>query len=51
MILVVANDLRMSYVAEDLSKFFNVVCYGEEVDVTKVKYVGLPFKVCATEMG
>jgi len=50
MILVVANDLRMSYVAEDLSKVFKVFYYGEEVDFTKVKYVVLPFKVCAIEM-
>jgi len=50
MILVVANDLRMSYVAEELSQYFDVFCYGEEVDFTKVKYVVLPFKVCAVEM-
>jgi len=50
MILVVANDLRMSYVAEDLSKFFDVFRYGEKIDVAKVKYVVLPFKVCEVEM-
>ena len=45
MILVIANDKRMTYVADELSEFFNVVRYGSDFDITKVKYVVLPFKV------
>ena len=50
MFLVVANDLRMGYVLEDLAQFFDVVPYGKEMDVTKIKYAVLPFKVCEVEM-
>ena len=35
----------MTYVANELSEFFNVVRYGSDFDITKVKYVVLPFKV------
>ena len=45
MILVIANDTRMTYVANELSEFFNVVRYESDFDITKVKYVVLPFKV------
>ena len=50
MILVIANDTRMTYVANELSEFFTVVRYGSEFDITKIKYVILPFKIEANEM-
>jgi len=50
MILVIANDKRMTYVADELSEFFNVVRYGSDFDIEKIKYVVLPFKVETTEM-
>ncbi|MCL1989870.1 MAG: NAD(P)-binding domain-containing protein [Defluviitaleaceae bacterium] len=45
MILVIANDKRMTYVAQQLSEFFNVVTDDDTVDFTQVKYVVLPFKI------
>ena len=50
MILIIANDKRMTYIADALSEFFNVVKYGENFEMTKVKYAILPFKVDATEI-
>ena len=50
MILVIANDKRMTYVADELSEFFNVVRYGSDFDIEKIEYVILPFKAEATEM-
>lgn len=52
MILVVTNDTRMTYVADELSEFFNVGRYQAEtaLKMDKVKYAILPFKVEATAM-
>ena len=50
MILVIANDKRMTYVADELSEFFNVVRYGSNFDITKIKFAILPFKVELIEM-
>jgi len=50
MILIIANDKRMTYVKEALSEFFNVACYGEKVDMTTIKYAILPFKIDEEEM-
>ena len=51
MILVVANDKRMTYVADELSEFFNVVRYvANDFDMTKIKYVVLPFKIEGIQM-
>ena len=50
MILVIANDKRMTYVADELSEFFTVVRYGSKFDIRKIKYVVLPFKVEADEI-
>jgi len=50
MILVIANDKRMAYVADELSEFFNVVRYGSDFDIKKIKYAILPFKIEEDEM-
>lgn len=50
MILVVANDKRMTYVANELSKFFNVLWYQEGLDVKSAKYAVLPFKIEMEQM-
>jgi len=50
MILIIANDKRMVYVAKMLSEFFNVIHYGENVDLTAIKYAVLPFKIDKQEM-
>jgi len=50
MILIIANDKRMRYVAEELSEFFSVVRYGEKVEMAAIKYVILPFKIDVLEM-
>lgn len=50
MILVVANDQRMTYVADELSAFFNVIRYTEGCDLTKVDYAVLPFKINQQKM-
>ena len=50
MILVVANDQRMTYVADELSEFFDVVWYSEACDLSRVEYVVLPFKIDQEKM-
>jgi dipicolinate synthase subunit A len=52
MILAIANDKRMTYVADELSEFFNVGRYGSDIDfdIKEVKYAVLPFKVEESEM-
>lgn len=50
MILIIANDKRMTYLAQLLSDFFNVVCYGEKVDLAQIKYAILPFKIDKRDM-
>jgi len=50
MILVIANDKRMTYVADELSEFFDVVQDGQDFDITKIKYAILPFKIEADKM-
>jgi len=50
MILVVANDARMTYIANELSEHFNVLIFEEGMNLRSVKYAILPFKVDPTEM-
>lgn len=55
MILVVANDKRMTYVADELSAFFNVVRFNNEKDLkdfnfSTVAYAIFPFKIDAIAM-
>ena len=50
MVLVVANDVRMTYIANELSEHFNVLIFEEGMDFRSVKYAILPFKVDPTEM-
>lgn len=50
MILVIANDTRMTYVADELSKFLNVVRDETDFDMMKVKYAVLPFKIETKKM-
>jgi len=50
MILVIVNDKRMTYVADELSEFFNVVRYGSDFDIKKIEYAILPFKIDEDEM-
>jgi len=50
MILVVTNDKRMTYVAEELSEFFSVYRPGRIADFSKIKYAVLPFKVEEKEL-
>ena len=45
MILVVTNDKRMTYVADELSEFFNVIQYDVDVEIKSIKYAVLPFKI------
>ena len=40
----------MTYVADQLSEIFNVVRYGEKIDLLKVKYLVLPFKIEINDM-
>ena len=51
MILIVANDKRMTYVAEILAKSFKVRHYGENIEMATVKFAILPFKIDEVEMG
>jgi len=53
MVLVVVNDTRMTYVADELSEFFNVVRFSEtlkDFDFSTVRYAILPFKIDAVAM-
>ena len=53
MVLVVANDARMTYVADELDAFFNVVRFDEDLkdfDFSTVLYAILPFKIDAVAM-
>jgi dipicolinate synthase subunit A len=50
MILVVANDARMTYIANELSEHFNVLIFEEGMNLRSIKYAILPFKVDPTEM-
>jgi len=53
MVLVVTNDKRMTYVADELSAFFNVVRFNEDLKdfcFSTVLYAILPFKIDAAAM-
>jgi len=50
MVLVVANDARMTYIASELSEHFNVQRFEEGMNLMSIKYAILPFKVNPTEM-
>jgi len=50
MILVIANDKRMTYVADELSEFFNVVRYRTNFNIAEIEHIVLPFKVEEQEM-
>lgn len=50
MILVVANDARMTYIANELSEHFNVLKFEEGMNLISIKYAILPFTVNPIEM-
>ena len=50
MILVVANDTRMTYIASELSEHFNVQKFEKGIDHTFIEYAILPFKTDPTVM-
>lgn len=50
MILVVANDARMTYIASELSEHFNVLKFEEGMNLMSIKYAILPFTVDPIEM-
>lgn len=50
MILVVANDARMTYIANELSEYFNVVKFEDGMNLMSIKYAILPFTVNPIEM-
>ena len=50
MVLVVANDARMTYIMAELSEHFNVLKFEEDMDLMSIEYAILPFKVNPIEM-
>jgi dipicolinate synthase subunit A len=50
MILVVANDARMTYIADELSEHFNVLKFEEDMNLMSIKYAIFPFTVNPIEI-